>query len=380
MRLRVGRSRSVDALRPEWDRLEATTFPRFPFARPGWTKSWLHAFAQDRVLLRDELWLLSVRDEQGVLRGVAPMVLTERPAIGPVRTRMLRMVGADPNITELSAPICAPDDADAVLTALLEYLENDELRDQWDLLFLNGLRENATAAIARRGDVHWGRETPDFFLELPSTWDELRGRLGRNVKESLRKCYNSLKRDNHAFEFRVLSSEAEVAEGVETFFRLHAARASLTGTVDHLDVFGHDQSRAFLRDYTRQAARLGETRVFQLVIGGRVVATRLAFVLGKQLYLYFSGFDPDWGPYSVMTTTVAEAIKWAIDQQLELVNLSPGRDVSKTRWDPRELLFREAYLPSKSVRGGLVHHAYAAVRDERSRLSRLLSFARRRNA
>jgi CelD/BcsL family acetyltransferase involved in cellulose biosynthesis len=214
-------------------------------------------------------------------------------------------------------------------------------------------------------------------LSLPATWDEFRAGLGRNIKESLRKCYNSLKRDNHAFDFRVLSSPADVAAGVERFFELHTARASLEGTVDHRDVFGHHQSQSFLRLCARAAGEAGELRVFQLVIADKVVATRLGFLLGKQLYLYFSGFDPAWAPYSVMTTTVAESIKWAIEQKLELVNLSPGRDVSKTRWGPQEMLLHEAYLPSQSIRGKLVHHAYREMRDENSRLARLLTFARR---
>ncbi len=377
MALTVGRSSSVDALLPEWERLDAHTSPRLPFSRPLWTRCWWASFAQDRALLRDEPWLLSVRDEHGVLRGVAPMVLSSRPSIGPVRARMLRMVGADPNVTELSAPICAPEDAGPVIEALLGWLEAPAIRQQWDLLFLNGLRDSATEVLARRAEVRWGRVTPDFVLELPATWDEFRAGLHRNIKESIRKCHNSLKRDGFDADFRVLSSPRETAEGVEVFLQLHAARAAMTGTVQHRDVFCSTAAKIFLRDYTRAAAERGELRIFQTVIRGQVVATRLGFVLGDQLYLYFSGFDPAWGRYSPMTTTVEAAIRWAIEQRLRVVNLSPGRDISKTRWGPKELLFREAFLPSSSLRGGLVHWAYCATRDDASNLARLLSFARR---
>ena len=186
-----------------------------------------------------------------------------------------------------------------------------------------------------------------------------------------------LKRDGHAFEFRVRTRPEEMREALGHFFRLHSARSELTGTVDHLDVFALERSRTFLRDCMDQAAAAGEARVFQLEIKGQVVATRLAFALGDQLYLYFSGFDPDWKQYSVMTTTVAEAIRWAIDNKFATVNLSPGRDVSKTRWDPLEVPFREAYMPSESLRGALVHKAYSRLRKGDSGLARLISFARR---
>jgi len=64
-------------------------------------------------------------------------------------------------------------------------------------------------------------------------------------------------------------------------------------------------------------------RVFQLAIAGDVVALRIGFVIGGSLYLYYSGFDPRWSKYSVMTTTVVEAVKYAIGQGLTAINLSP---------------------------------------------------------
>ena len=45
---------------------------------------------------------------------------------------------------------------------------------------------------------------------------------------------------------------------------------------------------------------------------GQIVAMRLGFVVDDSLYLYYSGYDPLWARYSVMTTTVAEALKYAI--------------------------------------------------------------------
>jgi hypothetical protein len=69
---------------------------------------------------------------------------------------------------------------------------------------------------------------------------------------------------------------------------------------------------------------------------------RIGFVIGDSLYLYYSGYDPRWSKYSVMTTTVVEAVKYAIGQRLKTINLSPNRDVSKTRWGPREIALTQA--------------------------------------
>jgi hypothetical protein len=88
------------------------------------------------------------------------------------------------------------------------------------------------------------------------------------------------------------------------------------------------------------------------------VAARIGFVIGDSLYLYYSGFDPAWGKYSVMTTTVAEAIKYAIDQGLATVNLSPGTDVSKTRWGARVVPVQGAMQVRSSWRSQIAYAAY----------------------
>ena len=54
------------------------------------------------------------------------------------------------------------------------------------------------------------------------------------------------------------------------------------------------------------------------------------------MYLYFSGFDPRWSDYAVMTTTLVEAVKYAQNHQIKTINFSIGHDVSKSRWGVRE--------------------------------------------
>jgi CelD/BcsL family acetyltransferase involved in cellulose biosynthesis len=82
------------------------------------------------------------------------------------------------------------------------------------------------------------------------------------------------------------------------------------------------------------------------------------------LYLYYSGFDPEWARYSVMTTTVAEAIKYAIETGLRTVNLSPTKDLSKTRWSPRQVDYGSAYEPRGRLRSRLANSAYLNIRPE----------------
>jgi CelD/BcsL family acetyltransferase involved in cellulose biosynthesis len=117
-------------------------------------------------------------------------------------------------------------------------------------------------------------------------------------------------------------------------------------------------------------------RVFELHVAGRVVATRIGFVIGRALYLYYSGYDPDWSRYSVMTTTVVETIKYAIANGITQVNLSPGNDVSKTRWAPREILYPQAAQVHPSMISQIAWSVYRRARANESGTVPLLPLSR----
>jgi hypothetical protein len=101
--------------------------------------------------------------------------------------------------------------------------------------------------------------------------------------------------------------------------------------------------------------------VFLLAIRGEIVAARIAFQIRDSLYLYYSGFDRNWARYAVMTTTVAEIIKYAIASNLATINLSPGTDVSKTRWPVRRIALERAYEEHPRLRSRLAFAAYYRV-------------------
>lgn len=361
---RVRSLEALEALEPEWAELDAQQSPRTPFSSPTWNLLWWRHFAERRFAIRDELFAHIVRDATGRLIAVAPMVLTRRPGVGLVAARAVQFFGADANVTEVRGMVCHPEYRREAMTALSEHLLRRSSR--WDWVLWHGARgdESAWGALAPGLTVQQDRPIPDYYLDLPATWDELRAGLSRNIKESLRKCYNSLKRDGHSFVFRAIERPEEARAAIQKFFDLHAARASAVDTIQHADVFGAERPRAFLLEFAERMAREGKLRVFQLDIGGVIVATRVGFLLGDELYLYFSGYDEAWAKYSVMTTVVAEAIKWAIEHHVKVVNLSPGKDVSKLRWSPKEHTFRDGVLLSTGPRGQLVYRAFHAVRDQ----------------
>jgi CelD/BcsL family acetyltransferase involved in cellulose biosynthesis len=358
---RIDSERGLAAIEPEWLALEGRAGNTLPFRTFAWVACWWKHMREARVAVKDTLAMRCVRTAaDGVLVGVAPLILTQRPGVGPLRARCLHFIGSDPNMTEVRGALCERGlEAECCAAIYADLLRS---RREFDWLHWSGVgRDDGGRGVLRDPRLRWRDGVVCSVITLPATWDELRSSQPRNLKESLRKCYNSLKRDGLELEVEVVEKKADTAPAVADFFRLHSARAALEDTVRHNDVFDFPASRAFLVDVCERFAERGALRIFRLRVGGSLVATRIGFVLADSLYLYYSGFDPAFGKYGVMTTTLAEAIKVAIGERLRSVNLSTGKDVSKNRWRPQEIAFSDAFLFSRSPMARVKYKAIATA-------------------
>ena len=357
----VERLNALAAIAPAWQSLDEHTSPRLPFTGPRWNLLWWKHFAESRLTITDRIHSFLLFDGNQLL-AVAPMMLTERPAVGPLRTRQLQFFGADRNVTELRGPCYRRNDEGRVFEALLWYLEAHST--EWDWVELSGFVELGPAhqAVARRKPLEWIRQVPDFLIQPGSNWEAYKKALPRNLKESLRKCYVTLRRDNLHHELRVAERTEDVMERLETFLELHSLRAHAPMTPKHANVFATGPSRSFLREFLARDSEAGSTKLFELLVEGEVVASRIGFGLNDSLYLYFSGYHPRMSKYSVMTTCTVEAIKWAIENGFKTINLSPGRDRSKLRWRPTEVPLIEAQWQSPSWRGPTLHRISRTIK------------------
>jgi CelD/BcsL family acetyltransferase involved in cellulose biosynthesis len=363
--------RSIDglgALSGEWADLAARLRPELPFNSHDWLTAWWRNLRRANRLTRDSLSVLAFR-RNGELIAVAPYMITARHVLGLPVLRVLQPIGTDPNITEVRCLLVAPDDEQDVATALIAYaLESIDC----DAIVIGGLSGDGTAAqqLAIKAGVAETAPVSMFVIDLPATWDELRASLPRNIRESLRKCRNSLARDGHAPNFKVLESEQEIAELLPRFFDLHRSRADATGTIHHRDVFARDCDRQFVADVFGRFAGQSRARLFTMEIAGEIIAMRFGIVCNDCLYLYYSGYDVAWAKYSVMTSVTSEAIQYAIAGGFKRVNLSTGADQSKLRWRPREVAMRTLVMQKQTMRARVVHHAIEVGRSVRAKLEK----------
>lgn len=348
----------LEALAPEWQALFAQCSPRTPSKSPAWQMAWWRHFGARRSLAcRHDMQVFVLRDSSGVLVAVAPMMRTSRPGFGPALVREMQFFGADAYVTQLRGPLCRREHLAEVGRALAAHLRAGKGHDlvQW-----RGLAPGACAL--EQGERQASLEDVDSCVIMHENWEAFHGALPKKTRKHLRKSRNDLKAAGIEIAFRVATAPEDVAEGLAAFYDLHGRRAALTDVTRHPNVFAKEGARGFLDEYCAQMARAGDLRLFQIRVGGRIVAVRLGFAFGDELYLYFSGYDPEYGAYSIMTTLMAEALQWAHENGVALVNLSSGVDRSKTRFRPEMIPLEGFYSVSPNWRGRL---AFAAMRKLR---------------
>ncbi len=373
---RIDSLEGIAALAPIYADLGRATGNNLPFATHEWHLVWCEHFLNLNRRISDQPAFHVIRDQSGACVAIFPLVISRR-LLGARRSLSVNLLGADPAITEIRTPLIAPGREAESLRALRHSLSDYK---DWDWIQWTGMNSALEDAVAATGTLEPEPTQVNYVLDLAPTWEEFRSRLKRNIRESLRHCYNSLKRDGHVFEMHVATTPAEVAAALERFLILHVLRARATDMAVHPNRFQSQVSQRFLAAVCARLAARGAVRIFELCIGGKAVASRIGFVVGDSLYLYYSGYDPSWSQYSVMTTTVAEAIKYAIGQGLRTLSLSPGTDVSKTRWGPREVPYLAAFEWRDRLRSRAARWVYLTARSGTgvpARLLRLLIPAQR---
>jgi FixJ family two-component response regulator/CelD/BcsL family acetyltransferase involved in cellulose biosynthesis len=361
---------ALEAITPEWEALDAQASPRTPFTSPLWAKLWWRHLRQTGPVLRHEFFVHIVRDEADKLLAIAPLVITHRPGSGPLQLRVLQFFGAaDGSITEHRCILCQERDEPRIIQALASYL-NDR-KEKWDLFVWTGMRPDEIAHDRPGSLPQVYKKMPYYLVPLPDSWEEFRGGLSANMKEAIRKCYKHLARDGHTFTFRAVARPEDIPISLDRLLALHSERAQLKYATRHRDLFAKASHRAFIGDVARLMAERGQLRMFELEVDGKVIASRMAFLLGDELYLYYSGYDLEWRKHSIMTTLMCECFKWAIERGIKVVNLSKGKDASKLRWRGREAAFHDALLMSPTKRGRLVSRAYDLLRSRPSLFVRL---------
>ncbi len=373
MNWQIERFRSFDAMAAvlaDWEALASQIRPWTPFTTPAWNRLWWKHYRKRMLVMTDEFFVHTLRDRDNRLVAVAPLLRRRIPGFGSTSLHTIDFFGADQTITEIRGLVSLPSDQAAALLRLREFLRAGDC--SWDLLTWHGMRAESLHTIKSSNDKAAVLAEPsDYLVALPKTWKDLLGGVSANMRKSVRKSYQSLERHGHGFKFQFAESTGGKDGPMDTFYRLHSARAAVEDMqYKHPDRFADARNRGFLSEFSVEMAKTGNLRIFELEVAGETIASRLAFLHQGELYLYYSGYDPKWRKYAIMTLLMAEIFQWAIKEKLTTVNLSTGNDLSKLRWQPTEIELYGSQERRTGLRGQVLRHSVGAIARARAAIVR----------
>ena len=95
------------------------------------------------------------------------------------------------------------------------------------------------------------------------------------------------------------------------------------------DEFMTPEREQFFHNITQRMAELGRPQLYFLEMDGSTVATSLCFDYGGSRLLYNSGYDPEYGYFSVGLLLNAMCLKDAIDRGLTYFDFLRGPEPYK---------------------------------------------------
>lgn len=348
----------TDRERRAWKRLEEQPSICEPFQTLFYNEKWWEQFGRARGSSARILQIFIVETGSEVI-GIFPMLRQKIAVKGVPVISYLQPLGADNILTELRTGLVREGQAHAAYSAFISYLQTRY--HHWEVISLPAGPAEVAELYGKVSVPHPTRPLVESFcVPLEPDLASFRSKMKRNIKESIRKCYNSAKRDNVELVFRCLRDPEAIRASLPEFYRLHKLRAEQTHGNHHRNVFGEEYARQFIDALAGDPETSG-LRLFLMEHQDRIVAARLGFETRHAMYLYYSGYEAEFGKYSVATTLVYEVIKHSIEAGKDTLNLSVGRDVSKTRWSPHENRYDWNLMFRPTMRGLAAKYAITSM-------------------
>jgi CelD/BcsL family acetyltransferase involved in cellulose biosynthesis len=313
------RSEPFETLEREWAQLHAAA-GHGPFQHPAWHAAWLRHFGAGV----EPVYLAVRRGEQ--LIGVAPLHMANGSA---------RELG-DPNVRDYAGPLALEEFANDVVLALLDWVAEDMTPrlELWGMRRADPLIALFQAEAADNGwDLAIEHEALAPVATLPDDFESFVASLGKHDRHELRRKMRNLEASGDV-RYEALAGPAAIEPELDTLFAM--MRVSHEGKEEFLS----PAMEAFFRDLAATFAPLGMMRLGRLSLDGRPIALLFAFEDERGVYLYNSGFDPEFGRLAAGLLSKAYAIRDAITRGKRTFDFLRGEEDYKKRLggEPRDVL------------------------------------------
>jgi CelD/BcsL family acetyltransferase involved in cellulose biosynthesis len=333
-------------LESEWnDAVRRASVPH-PFLLHEWFRTWWDCFGANR-----QLHIVVVRDGAGIA------------AIAPLMSEQVHMYGVPARKLDFLHNDHTPR-ADCIVTgspsAAYDALWNALRRTpgHWDLLQLSRLPDDsptlaALASLAHRDGCQTGTWRGDVspYLTLAGTWDSYHASLSPKFRSNLRNRLSRLRAFGEP-RLEVVETAGEIANAREDALRLEAS-----GWKDEsrTSISSDPAVHRFYTLLAERAAERGWLRLMFLSVGNRRIATAYGAQFDGRLFLFKTGYDPDYATCSPFKLLTCLAIQRAYAEGLRELDFLGNAEPWKLEWTDTSRPHDWLFVFADTMRARLLH-------------------------
>jgi hypothetical protein len=329
----------LDMLEKDWSEL-IDEIPEAPiFLTWYWIRTWWVYFSQDR-----QLWLLTARDKQGRLLGIAPFMREEYKK-GWIKLGMMTFIGTGRVCPTHLNILARKSDKEGLYRAFLDYLLGQS--DQWDILRIASVYPNSVEynlLIAAGGHIRIGAQIISPYILLSGNWEAFLGTASKNLRHNI-KSYNSKLNDDYpgSVNFTSITDPQKLNSAMERLgelirFRCHAKKLNTD--------WDDPTFTCFHNTIAHLAFNHGWLRLYMLTVENRLIALLYCFRFKDCIYAYNSGYDIDWSRYSPGRLLIAYSIEEALLEGVRVIDMGRGDSEYKFYWTDHKQVESEILFSS----------------------------------
>ncbi len=347
---------TFDSLEHEWNEAVARAQTSHPFLSHEWFRTWWECFGNGRAL-----HLVIVRSGTAIV-AIAPLMIEQVQMYG-LSVRRVDLLHNDHSpradwiIAGAHEPAC-----EAVWSAL------QESREQWDLLQLSRLPADSPtlatlAALAQRDSCPTGIWRGDVspYLTLTDTWDCYHASLSAKFRSNLRNRMTRLAKFGEP-RLEIIANPDEAAR--DDAVRLEASGWKAEARTSIASDPAVQQFYARLAD---RASGRGWLRLMFLTVGGRRIATAYGSVFDRRLFLFKTGYDPEFAACSPFKLLTFLAVQSAYAEGLREVDFLGDAEPWKLEWTSTSRAHEWLFVFAGTRRARLLHSLKFHVAPELKR-------------
>jgi len=168
-------------------------------------------------------------------------------------------------------------------------------------------------------------------LDLANSWDEQNQQFSKKHRRKTKKAICRLEDANSRTTF---ASEGNFSEFWKNFVDLHQKRRQ---AMSQEGCFSNPRFERFLRAAVQGLLQRELTEIIQISVGQKPIASTLLFHNGNNVFMYQTGFDPDYQLLEPGYSLIVSSLQWSIARGMTSFDFLRGDEEYKSRWNTKPI-------------------------------------------